>query len=118
MYTFLLLDHIAIDCTWENWTEGACSVTCGVGIRIDTREKSTIESNGGRCEGCETKIEECSKENCPGRLFKIISIMKNHQKLTIFTKRSYRIFYFYVQLIAIGQSGLTVNVPNHVEEEF
>ena len=72
-------NDIAIDCSWGNWTTGTCSVTCGVGIRIDTRKKSTMESNGGRCEGCETKIEECAKENCPGRRF------KNH----IFIEKSY-----------------------------
>ena len=69
VHSFFLNDT-AIDCSWGNWTAGTCSVTCGVGIRIDTREKLTMESNGGKCEGCETKIVECSKENCPGRHLK------------------------------------------------
>ena len=60
-----LFNNLATDCAWGDWTIGTCSVTCGVGIRIDTREKTIEESNGGRCDGCETRIDECSKEDCP-----------------------------------------------------
>ena len=79
-----------------------------------------MESNGGKCEGCETKIVECSKENCPGRH------LENHDhieksslvnKFTIFTTISC-IFLSYNQLIAIGQSGQAVNVQNHAVEDF
>ena len=81
-----------------------------------------MESDGGKCEGCETKIEECSKENCPGRRFKNhIFIEKSYlviNKLTISITISFTFSLSYNQLIAIGQSGQAVNVQNHAVADF
>ena len=57
---------LAIHCAWGNWTTGECSVTCGIGTRVDTRVKTIMESNGGKCDGCDIKIESCINiDECP-----------------------------------------------------
>ena len=57
---------LAIHCAWGDWTLGECSVTCGIGTRVDTRVKTIMESNGGKCDGCDIKIESCiNVEECP-----------------------------------------------------
>ena len=43
---------------------GECSVTCGTGVRINSRSKEITESNGGTCDGCDIQIQGCSMEEC------------------------------------------------------
>ena len=59
----------AVDCEWNDWQEGECSVTCAGGLRTNTRTKKVVESDGtddvGVCEGEPTMEEECNTEACP-----------------------------------------------------
>ena len=54
-----------VNCTWNDWTIGQCSQTCGHGIQIDTREKQIEESNGGVCDGEATQESPCIIKDCP-----------------------------------------------------
>ena len=51
---------------WKEWEEGECSVTCGIGTKINTRTKLVVEANGGTCSGQSTEIKECKSDECPG----------------------------------------------------
>ena len=51
---------------WKEWEEGECSVTCGIGTKINTRTKLVVEANGGTCSGQSTEIKECKSADCPG----------------------------------------------------
>ena len=48
-YSVVIYKHtiqmLADPCVWGQWNLGACSVTCGGGTRLDTREKIMIETN-------------------------------------------------------------------------
>ena len=54
-----------VDCEWQDWQHGVCSVTCGGGNRTNTRTKSVEENHGGMCIGDPKVIEECNTKNCP-----------------------------------------------------
>ena len=56
--------QIAIHCKWDDWVNGTCSVTCGVGTREDTRVKLVEEANGGTCTGKPTEIVQCNEKEC------------------------------------------------------
>ena len=58
--------YILVDCTWNDWELGECSVTCGGGTRVDTRTVATEEMYGGTCdpEG-DLKVEHCNTDDCP-----------------------------------------------------
>ena len=45
----LLISNTIVDCVWNDWEEGDCSVTCGVGIRNIARTKKVTEKHGGKC---------------------------------------------------------------------
>eukprot|EP00121_Abeoforma_whisleri_P002130 Awhi_evm1s1907 len=57
-----------IDCSCTDFTPGECSVTCGDGLQVNTRE-CTEGSNGGKtCEELdlsETEEVPCNSEDCP-----------------------------------------------------
>ena len=60
--------ELAIHCAWGPWKEGQCSVTCGAGIKVDTREKTIVEKYGGVCDGCEVEVTDCTVDTaCPGK---------------------------------------------------
>jgi len=52
------------NCVWGEWKNGKCSVTCGTGTRIDTREKTQIEKNGGFCVGLPQRESRCTNADC------------------------------------------------------
>jgi len=54
-----------VNCEWNPWKLGECSVTCGEGKRTDTRTKKVVEKNGGQCSGKSTRIEHCKPKECP-----------------------------------------------------
>ena len=60
---------ILVNCTWNTWHVGACSVTCGEGVRVNHRTKLQEELHGGtECEGETTETETCSAPNkCPSK---------------------------------------------------
>ena len=57
----------AVHCVWDEWMEGSCSVTCGVGTRTNTRTKLVHESNGGTCTGSSTEDVICEDQLCPSK---------------------------------------------------
>ena len=59
-----------VDCTWNDWELGECSVTCAGGTRVDTRTVATEAMHGGFCdpEG-DMRVQECNPEACPGKCF-------------------------------------------------
>ncbi|XP_074054912.1 A disintegrin and metalloproteinase with thrombospondin motifs 9 isoform X2 [Macrotis lagotis] len=59
------------DGSWGNWSHfGACSRTCGGGIKTATRECNRPEPrNGGRyCTGRRMKFKSCNIEPCPHQM--------------------------------------------------
>ena len=58
--------YTAINCQWGEWEIGECSVECGYGTRVKTREKVVEEEYGGTCTGDFTENENCKDKECPG----------------------------------------------------
>ena len=65
-YSLIIFEISAVDCVWGDWHHGACSTTCGIGSRKNTRIKLVEETNGGACPGQATEIEECNLRECQG----------------------------------------------------
>jgi hypothetical protein len=64
---FLLL----VDGIYGNWTKTLCSVTCGQGVEIWTRQCDNPPGRyGGNCskEGPSREIGTCKLEACPGKI--------------------------------------------------
>ena len=57
-----------MDCEWGDWKIGECSVTCGIGSRPETREKTVEEQNGGVCIGESSVNADCEDLICPGNV--------------------------------------------------
>ena len=56
-----------MDCEWNDWDFGECSVTCGGGTRTDKRTLKTKEMNGGFCDAMGGQREtSCNTIGCPG----------------------------------------------------
>ena len=58
-----------VHCQWSAWGNySECSHTCGRGWRLKIRRKTTVEKNGGKCEGKWFKYDPCSApmKECPG----------------------------------------------------
>ena len=58
-----------VDGEWSNWSNyGDCSVTCGNGTRIRSRECNSPEPSGGGspCSGESQQTDECKTITCPG----------------------------------------------------
>lgn len=58
-----------VDGQWSRWSEWqSCSVSCGIGIRIRSRECNDPEPlHGGQpCIGESQDTEECELDECPG----------------------------------------------------
>ena len=56
------------DCTYNDWAEnwGACSVTCDVGVKEETRQIKWNKRNGGKdCESKDAKrTGDCNDGGC------------------------------------------------------
>ena len=62
-----LLVHDAVHCVWNDWVIGDCSVTCGEGVRTNTRtQKEAAQFGGDECEGLASSTESCYDQDCPG----------------------------------------------------
>ena len=61
----LILDPVAVDCEWNEWSNPPCSQTCG-GLRLKTRTKKVQETNGGTCKGSLKEMEACGEAECIG----------------------------------------------------
>ena len=84
---------LCVDCVWTDWKPGQCSVTCGLGIRIDTRSKLIEEKNRGTCLGESSITSECQDQTCSGHIdrailflwyFFIFDCITNHINLFLF----------------------------------
>ena len=63
---------VCVDCVWTDWKPGQCSVTCGLGIRIDTRSKLIEEKNRGTCLGESSITSECQDQTCSGHIDRVL----------------------------------------------
>ena len=60
-------NYNAVDCQWNDWTVGTCSVTCGDGMRTNTRTEKVLAAYGGEeCNGPSSIQENCNIQVCPG----------------------------------------------------
>ena len=50
---------------WSEWEEGSCSVTCGFGVRRDTRRCRGDEL---KCAGADVRNVECELAECKGEI--------------------------------------------------
>ena len=71
-----------VDGVWSSWTEGSCSKTCGVGIRINTRicNNPSRTCGGLLCEGTSTRKVPCNESCCPGKIIIVTLYMYLHCK--------------------------------------
>ena len=61
------MQTLAINCVWGDWEKfTSCSKTCGGGIQIRTRIKTTDEQNGGTCDGGVSEVQDCNTDSCSG----------------------------------------------------
>lgn len=61
---------ILVDGKWTDWGDwGDCSVTCGGGEKIRTRECDGPYYGGAPCPGSETDSEICGTDPCPSESF-------------------------------------------------
>ena len=64
---FKACNPFIVDCEWNDWDIGECSVSCGGGRKSSTRSKRIVERYGGlACAGNSTKEESCNEHHCPG----------------------------------------------------
>ena len=63
-----LVDTHTVDGSWGPWRTGQCSVTCGVGSVVRTREcNNPLPVNGGKdCVGPSSEVQPCNEGCCPG----------------------------------------------------
>ena len=65
-YISYSVNSVPVDCQWNSWGgPSSCSQTCGGGKITYRRTKKVPESGGGKCEGKETKMEDCNTKACP-----------------------------------------------------
>ena len=59
-----------LDCQWGEWSSYSdCSVTCGTGNQIRTREKTVEEQYGGLCQDSAHDSKICTLDPCcPGKI--------------------------------------------------
>ena len=61
------LPHI-VDCEWNEWTVGDCSLTCGGGNLTKTRTPKVDKLHGEQnCTGHAQVTESCNVQECPGK---------------------------------------------------
>ena len=57
----------AVNCMWDEWKIGDCSITCGEGTRNNTRTQRIVAQFGGdECDGATWSVESCIEHACPG----------------------------------------------------
>lgn len=62
---FTHLDQCTDTCSaWSDWDDGSCSVTCGNGTKVSTRNRTCDLSI---CTTEETKFENCTELPCSGK---------------------------------------------------
>ena len=61
--------NVSVNCVWDEWELGECSMPCGGGVRNGTRIKLVDEEYGGTCEGVAYKEEDCNMDPCPSTYY-------------------------------------------------
>ena len=71
--------HYAVHCVWDDWKIGVCSVTCGEGVRNNTRtQKIAAQFGGDECDGATLSVENCIENTCPGiKIFHFCNLKYN-----------------------------------------
>ena len=60
---------ITENCELGPWTGGPCSAACGTkGVLTNTRIKTRIETDGGKCLGSSTTKIGCNRIKCPSKV--------------------------------------------------
>ena len=55
-------------CVWKEWSDWhSCSVTCGYGTEIRTREPISAIYEGRNCEAPSMQYRLCEREKCLGK---------------------------------------------------
>ena len=62
------MTNFVVDCVWDDWKIGECSVTCGGGTRTNSRSKIMEEKTNGVCIGKPTAQENCNDQICPCKI--------------------------------------------------
>ena len=71
MNFLIITKFLLVDCEWGVWKIGQCSVECGTGTRLNTREPIVLAAYGGKeCSGLSNATEICNIQECPG-LFQV-----------------------------------------------
>ena len=86
------LVHDAVHCVWNDWVIGDCSVTCGEGVRTNTRtQKEAAQFGGDECEGLASSTESCYDQDCPGIEPIFFSLLTILMFLLYLSRPSYKI---------------------------
>ena len=86
------LVHDAVHCVWNDWVIGDCSVTCGEGVRTNTRtQKEAAQFGGDECEGLASSTESCYDQDCPGIFLLTHSFVVLQSSYFYLPRRSYTI---------------------------
>ena len=65
IYYDLVDDQISLlDCQFGAWEEGACSLTCGGGVKVGTREILKEARGHGACAGETEIVSPCNSQPC------------------------------------------------------
>ena len=72
-----------VDCVWGEWQNASCSTSCGFGMMLRTRNKTTEAAFGGNeCEGANSVNITCNTIECPGNsLFQIVAQLVRYVSL-------------------------------------
>ena len=63
---------VLVDCEWNDWTVGECSLTCGGGELKKTRTPKVDAAHGGEdCTGHAEITESCNIEECPSNIWSL-----------------------------------------------
>ena len=69
-----------VNCVWDQWIIGDCSVTCGEGTRTNTRiPKVAAQFGGDDCDGTSSSNEKCKDQECPGK-----NMQNSSQLMTVY----------------------------------
>ena len=78
LYRYIFSD--LVDCEWNDWQKGKCSVTCGGGTLTKTRSPKFDAQHGGQeCTGQPEVTESCNIQECPGN---VLIILQNSNNIT------------------------------------
>ena len=67
IFRCLITFSCIVDCEWNEWITGTCPVSCGGGLRTNTRTIKNLGSDGGApCMGNTSIIQSCNEQGCPG----------------------------------------------------